>query len=118
MYNKILIRRFIFVLITFVYKNQTITCFISKDVFTIRDSWLIKKVADMKAIIEIIKKRAERYGIAYTRTEASWIREWKTHNLLYNMNFKRSHTVDTDLSENESRFRRFCYFFLSLFYRA
>jgi hypothetical protein len=106
------------VILTFVYKSHTITCHISKSVITIKDSWLVKKVADMKTILEMIKKRARRHGIVYSRSEASWIREWKAHNLLYNMNFKRNHTADTDLAENESAFRRFCYFFLSLFHKG
>lgn len=104
--------------LTFVHKNQTITCIISKNNITIKDSWLVKDVADMKAIIEIIKKRASRRGITFQRTEDSWIREWKAHNLLYNINYKRDRTADVDLNESESAFKRFCYFFLSLFYKA
>lgn len=55
--------------------------------------------------------------LGFTRTKKSLIREWAAHNFLYEHNYKRERTKDTDLDQNESLFRRIGYFFLSLFYK-
>ena len=52
----------------------------------------------------------------YTRTKESLIREWKAHNVLYRWGIAKERTGSVDMSQNESRFRRFCYFFLSWLY--
>lgn len=100
------------------YKGQIITYYVSKTVITIKNSWMIKKAEDMKNILKKIRRQVERRGFVFERTDAAWLREWKAHNLMYNLNFKRAHTADVDLDENESAFRRFCYLFLSLLYIA
>ena len=52
------------------------------------------------------------------RSVKSYVREWRTHNMLYEMHIMVSHTKDTDLDVNESWIRRIGYFFLSPFYRG
>lgn len=66
-------------------------------------------------VIDYILKVAKDYGLEYKRSKKSWIREWSAHNTLYQWNYQRERTGSVDLNEDESLFRRFCYFFLSLF---
>lgn len=66
-------------------------------------------------VIDYILKVAKEYGFEYKRSKKSWIREWSAHNTLYQWNYQRERTGSVDLNEDESLFRRFCYFFLSLF---
>lgn len=81
------------------------------------NSYKIIKSKDMKACIDLIGREAVLSNFYwYKRSDKSWLREWKAHNLLYRLNCKRSSTKDTDLSEDESMFRRIGYFILSLFY--
>lgn len=66
-------------------------------------------------VIDYILKVAKEYGLEYKRSKKSWIREWSAHNTLYQWNYQRERTGSVDLNEDESLFRRFCYFFLALF---
>ena len=52
----------------------------------------------------------------YNRTLSSEIREWKAHNILYKLHIRENQTKDTDFSKDESKLRKFGYFFLSAFY--
>lgn len=52
------------------------------------------------------------------RSIASYVVEWRAHNLLYDLHLFRSHTQDTDLNINEKKIARFFYAILSLFYRG
>lgn len=52
----------------------------------------------------------------FTRTKKSMLKEWKAHNLLYNLGYKKERTGSVDLNQNESFKRRIGYFILSLFY--
>lgn len=54
----------------------------------------------------------------FTRSKTSLLREWKAHNYMYQKGIQINRTKDVDLNENESRWRRFCYFFLSILYRG
>lgn len=47
------------------------------------------------------------------RTKKSAINEWIAHNRLYQMGLFKNHTSDCDLTQNESLFRRACYWILS-----
>jgi hypothetical protein len=79
------------------------------------NSYKIKRKRDMKRILMLIRYASFNRGIFYSRKEKSWIREWKAHNVLYKLGIKKVSTRHTDLNENESIFRRFGYFILSLF---
>ena len=50
----------------------------------------------------------------YTRTTKSQINEWLAYNRLWNWGYKRSRTGSVDLDQNESKFRKFIYFILTL----
>ena len=103
---------------TFVYENITINCIISADNVHIMDSYKVRKSSDMKAIIEIIREEAANRGFTYKRSTASWVAEWKAHNLLSNKDIEFSRTSSVDVNEGETFFRRLAYFILSLFYKG
>ena len=61
-----------------------------------------------EAVREIIATRKE-LGLPVTRTEESYVKEWKTHNRLYKIGYQRSRTKDVDLEENIESTRNFLY---------
>ena len=81
----------------------------------IEDSYQVKTKKEMEEILWIVKGASFNRGISYLRKRASWIREWKAHNLLYKLGIQKERTRSVDLNENESIYRRIGYFFLSLF---
>lgn len=85
----------------------------------IQDSYLIKDSKTVENAIENILASVyfEKLAAAgYTRTKESLIREWRAHNVLYRWGYEKERTGSVDLDQHESRFRRFCYFFLSWLY--
>ena len=60
------------------------------------------------AVKDIIKDRKE-LELPVTRSEASYISEWKSHNRLYKLGIKRNRTKDVDLEENINPTRNFLY---------
>lgn len=51
------------------------------------------------------------------RSQDSCLNEWIAHNRLYRLGLFRKNTKDCDLTANESKFRRLCYWILSRGYR-
>ena len=51
----------------------------------------------------------------YTRTFESELREWKAHNFLYKIGYKRERTGSVDINQNEPLWRKIIYAVLSLF---
>lgn len=100
------------------YKNKTIIYNMTKENIHIKDSYKIRNVSEMKEILELIGSEALRRCIPYKRSINSWLREWKAHNYLYDMNYEKDRTGSVDLNEDESLIRRIGYFFLALFYRG
>lgn len=82
---------------------------ITKRNIKIRNSFEVKDEAKMRFILNIVRNRAKQKNITFKRTNESWLQEWKAHNLLYKLNLFRDKTTDTDLEEQESKFRLFCY---------
>ena len=103
---------------TFVYENMTITCVISADNIHIVNSSKIRKPADMKAILEIIREEATNRGFTYKRSISSWVTEWKAHNFLTDCNVQIDRASSVDINEDEKLFKLFGYFILSLFYKG
>ena len=101
--------------ISFTYENNLIRVQYSNSNIHIFDSYKIKRKQDMEKILSIIQCASFNRGIFYSRSQNSWIREWKAHNILYKLGIKKASTQHIDLSENESVLRRFGYFILSLF---
>lgn len=63
---------------------------------------------------EFIKLVLPKYFFGY-RDMKSYMNEWRAHNILYKLHLFRSHTVDTDLNVNETKFRRAIYWLISKF---
>lgn len=61
-----------------------------------------------KAVDEIIATR-KSLGLPVTRTRASYISEWKSHNRLYKLGYQRNRTKDVDLEENIKTSYNFLY---------
>lgn len=74
------------------------------------DSWRITDKDTMAFVLMKILINDE-WGGTRDRYICDYVREWKTHNLLYKLPFKyfKKHCKDCDLSNNESRFRLFVY---------
>lgn len=49
------------------------------------------------------------------RTLKSCLNEWIAHNRMYKLGLFKNHSIDCDLTKNESKFRRLCYWLLSRF---
>ena len=84
----------------------------------IEDSYKILGTENKRKILEEIVKIGAEEGFTYERSIGSWICEWKAHNALYQRNYEKERTRSVDLNEDESFFRRFCYFFLAIFEKA
>ena len=103
---------------TLKYGNYTITYTLSKGNIQIRDSYKIRKKADMNGIVAAIRKEAKKQGFTYKRTNGSWVTEWRAHNYMYDKGQQRSRTAHVDLNENEGRLKLLSYSLLSKLYRG
>ncbi len=75
----------------------------SEDNTHVEDSY---KATDIDLeVMGIIRERHIR-NLKVTRKFESYVREWKGHNLLYNLHLFRSHTKDVDLQEKETIFEK------------
>ena len=86
--------------------NKNIKVEFLNDNIKIYDSYKTTDEKDMAMILSIISIYPQYH---LTRNRKELIDEWKFHNLLYNLHLFRSHTKDTDLDENESKFRKLVY---------
>ena len=71
------------------------------------DSYL---VTDKKRMTEYLKQLPLE---KVNRNFNSCLNEWIAHNRLYKLGLFKKHTQDCDLSQDESLFRRICYWILS-----
>ena len=72
--------------------------------------------ADMMDWIKLIREHGVQCGYTYSRSDGSWYREWKAHNLLANWGIELKRTEEVDLGETESVLRRVSYTLLSILY--
>ena len=87
----------------------------------IHNSYQVTKTEDMKMILDTIMGKsfyAKMTDAGFSRSKGSMLREWKAHNVLYKWNYEVNRTKSVDLDENESGWRRFCYFFLSMLHKG
>lgn len=85
---------------------------------SIKNSYLVTRNEDIKAVLEYIRsldeyKKLKEFG--YTRTPMSEFQEWKGHNMLYKLGYQKSRTCSVDIDQNEPKWRRFVYAILSIF---
>lgn len=76
------------------------------------DSYKITKKGDMRVFISE-NLNEEPFT---ERSVESYVREWRAHNLLYELDFCRERTKDVDLNVDESIIKRIGYFILSMWY--
>ena len=100
-------------MIFYIYKVSDIYVNITPSNIHIHDSYKIKRVADMKCLIELILDVDN--SILRTRSRKSILREWKAHNVLYKLHILRKSTAHTDIEANQKLIYKICYFILSLF---
>ena len=84
----------------------------SKDNTHVENSYLLKtKKAIAEEVSVIIFVRDARM-LPVTRTESSYIREWKAHNNLYRLGLFKDHTKDVDLEENIKWWKEIIWFII------
>lgn len=84
----------------------------------IKNSHLIqekKEIKDLLSQIHTYDEYKKLQAAGYTRTLVSEYREWKAHNFLYRIGYKRERTGSTDIDQNEPMWRRIVYAVLSIF---
>lgn len=85
---------------------------------SILDGYLAKNKKEIREILEVIHSKSDYtklVELGYNRTIESEYQEWCAHNFLYKLGVLRERTKTVDLSNNESKFRRFGYAILSIF---
>ena len=88
-------------------------CILTDTNITIFDSYKIKD-KDIIKFVNLLYLKSIDLGFKYTRSKRSWAKEIEAHNRLYRLGLFKYHTIDTDLSENESKFRLFIYTIISI----
>jgi len=98
---------------TYIFSDSTsIEYYIAGNNCKIISAYLIK---DKKLKLEFIQFLRENYPGFKERSEKSYYREWKAHNILYKLGIKPSSTADTDLSIDEKLILRAGYFIIAIF---
>ena len=77
----------------------------------INDSYLIKR-KEVKGVIKQIVKERLKLDYPITRSNKSYERELKAHNLMYKLHLFKKHTKDTDLEEHIKKWKEIVYFIL------
>lgn len=95
------------------FKLDEIDVEVVPDNIKILNSYKIKTKKEMKKYILKILDAAPLYQ--RNRSVNALVREWKSHNRLYNSGLFVEHTRDCDLQSKEALHRRFVYFFLGRF---
>lgn len=67
----------------------------------IRNSYLITDKKDRLKIIKILYNYEKKHPSKWNRSIKSMEREWEAHNTLYYLNYKKNHTADVDLDNND-----------------
>lgn len=67
----------------------------------IRNSYLITDEKIRKEIIQILYNYEKNHPSKWNRSIKSMEKEWEAHNTLYYLNYKKDHTADVDLDNND-----------------
>ena len=99
------------------YKDFIIKVHASEDNTYIQDSYKVRKIDDMWAILWEIGNEVEDDSMAVNKRGIwSMTHEWRAHNLLYSLGIEKDRTGSVDLSLGQPWYARLCYKVLSLFY--
>lgn len=77
------------------------------------DSYKFSNREIEEAVVQIMAER-KRLGLPVTRSKASYVSEWKSHNRLYKLGIERARTKDVDLEEEINSTRNFIYKLLGM----
>lgn len=93
--------------------NYTIT----NNSLHIENSYKTTNTFNMKQMLLLIRNKniSKNYDIL-KRTDKNLIREWKSHNLLYNFHIMRNHTASVDFEYPQHLLFKVIYFIISIFY--
>ena len=90
---------------------------VSKNNIHIENSCEVNTKEDMQIVLTDI--RAD-YSLEESdvlkRTDSSLIKEWRVHNVLYNLHLFRTHTKDVDLNYPQNKIVEIAYYIIGAFY--
>lgn len=98
------------------YGDYALKVHLSEDNTTIIDSYQIKDIIDMGAILSLIKDEASDEMAINKRNIFSMIYEWRTHNLLYALGIAKNRTGSVDLNTGQPWYIKVLYAIISPFY--
>ena len=93
---------------------------VSKNNIHIEDSYKVNRKDDMQIVLNDIRENHSlEESDVLKRTDSSLIKEWRVHNVLYNLHLFREHTKDVDLDYPQSKIIEIAYsvayFIVSIF---
>lgn len=93
---------------------------VSKNNIHIEDSYEVNTKEDMQIVLTDIRaNHSLEESDVLKRTDSSLIKEWRVHNVLYNLHLFRTHTKDVDLNYPQSKITEIAYsiayFIVSIF---
>ena len=93
---------------------------VSKSNIHIEDSYKVNRKDDMQIVLNDIRaNHSLEESDVLKRTDSSLIKEWRVHNVLYNLHLFREHTKDVDLNYPQSKMIKIAYsiayFIVSIF---
>ena len=83
----------------------------------IENSYLITGENGIRQTLDFIhasRMYEDLKAAGYNRTLESECQEWKAHNFLFKIGYKRGRTAHVDIDNNEPKWRRFIYAVLSI----
>lgn len=85
-----------------------------EDSTKVTNSYLLtdEELNQVASQIEFSRKVTFDWKCTHLRNKESYAKEIKAHNRLYNLNYKRDHTIDTDLEEQISRIKECIYWII------
>lgn len=89
---------------------------ISNNGMSIPNSYLVKKKSEMKNVIKQIREENKDNGFdILKRSDMSFVREWRSHNIFYNLHIMRSHTRTVDFEYPQAWYFKVAYALVGLF---
>ena len=83
----------------------------------INDSAFVKSKKEIRDFLLALREQCDPEMAVVVRDLESQVREWRVHNLFYNLHVFRSRTKDVDLELHQSWMREvFCWFFNILYF--
>lgn len=77
--------------------SRQIELIFNKTAVKVVRSYEIEDKSEIYSVVRFICRYAAEHGIEITRENTDLYGEWKLHNLLYSMDYKRESTADADL---------------------